>query len=159
MARFSAVVDVQAPPETTWRVLTDWPRHSDWVPLTTIRMLTDSSACVGTRFVARTAVGPLGFDDVMEITAWQPPTATAPGRCDIVKQGRAVRGTVSFEVAAAPGGSRVTWTQDLDVPPVALTRRAAPLVAAVARGAYTRTLRVMADDARRTARSEAAGRG
>lgn len=159
MARFSTVVDVQAPPDVTWRVLTDWQRHSTWVPLTTMSVLTPRPDGVGARFCARTAVGPVGFDDVMEITGWQPPTPTDPGRCDIVKRGRAVRGTVSFRVEAAPGGSRVVWAQGIEVAPVALTRPFGPIVAAVARGAYTRTLRVMAKDAARTAAAEASGRG
>ena len=40
--------------------LTDWQRHGDVVPLTSVR-LTD------TGFVARTGLGPVGFDDPMEV--------------------------------------------------------------------------------------------
>lgn len=106
---------VCAPAERVWAALVDWPRHGDWVPLTTITVLTPSVTGVGARFVARTALPgtPVGVDDVMEVTAWQPPQGGAPGRCEVVKQGRVVSGRAVFEVhPIGPDRCRVIWTYD-----------------------------------------------
>jgi hypothetical protein len=66
--------------------------------------------------VARTGLGPLGFDDPMEVTAWQPPTDRAPGRCEVRKHGRVVLGTATFEVEPlGPHRCAVTWTEQVEV--------------------------------------------
>jgi hypothetical protein len=148
---FTAAVDVEAPVEATWAALVDWPSHARWVPFTRIRVLTPSGAGVGARFVARTGVGPLGFDDPMEIVLWQPPTADRPGECEVVKQGRVVLGGAHLEVAPLPGGrSRATWREEVEVVPVRLTRPFGRLIGAAARRAFTRTLRVMAAEVEAT---------
>jgi hypothetical protein len=79
--------------------VTDWARHGDFVPLTTIR-LTD------TGFVARTGVGPLGFDDPMDVVAWDPPRF-----CRLEKRGRIIRGWAEITVEPLDLGSRVTWRE------------------------------------------------
>jgi hypothetical protein len=146
MARFTATVPVAAPVERVWDLITDWPAHSRWIPLTTVRVLTASGSGVGARFVGRTQLGPIGFDDPMEITVWAPPEGDLPGRCAVVKQGRVVLGGASFEVRADPasGGSLVLWTEDVQIPPVWLTRPAGPLIAAAGRAGFVRSLRTMA---------------
>lgn len=160
MARFTAQVDAPVPADVFWRVLVDWPRHGNWVPLTRVTVLTPSAEGVGARFVARTALGPLGFDDVMEVAEWREPASASsdasapPARCAVVKQGRVVLGGAAFEVEPTPGGSRVTWVEDVEVVPVALTRLFAPLVSVAGRIAFTRALRGAAREAEELARSE-----
>lgn len=154
MTRFVAVVDVDAPVQDVWDRLTDWPSHTRWVPLTTVRVLTPLATGVGARFVGRTSLSAagldrLGFDDPMEVTAWLPPADGLPGRCGIRKLGRLVRGSAAFDVVALPQGggralTRVLWEGDLDLPPRPLTRLLAPLVALAGRLAYTAALRSMA---------------
>ena len=95
--------EVSTSPEATFALLTDWTRHGDVVPLTRVR-LTD------TGFVARTALGPLGFDDVMDVEAWDPPRSFR-----IVKRGRLVQGWADVEVAPRGPGSLVTWTEAVHV--------------------------------------------
>jgi hypothetical protein len=139
------MVDVQAPAERTWAAMVDWPSHGRWVPLTRVSVLTPSGEGVGARFVGRSGLGPLAFDDPMEIVEWRPPTPDAAGVCAVVKQGRVVLGTARFEVSALPGGrSRVTWDEDVEVAPVRLTRPFGALLAVAGRLAFTRTLTVMA---------------
>ncbi|MFG2884638.1 SRPBCC family protein [Streptomyces sp. NPDC048297] len=107
---------VPLPPGEAWRRLTDWPRHGDVVPLTRITVLTPGPAGAGTRFTARTGIGPLGFEDPMEVTVWLPPDDDEPGLCRLEKQGRVVLGWAEIEVRPAPGGhSRVVWREDLRV--------------------------------------------
>lgn len=86
-------------PAEVFARLTDWERHGEAVPLTRIRR-TD------TGFVARTAVGPIGFDDVMDVVAWDPPRS-----CRIEKRGRVVTGWAEVHVEPTPHGSRVVWRE------------------------------------------------
>jgi hypothetical protein len=81
--------------------VTDWERHR--VPLTKVTVTP-----VG--FTARTAVGPWGFDDPMEITVWDPPR-----RVELRKLGRVVRGTAVISVDSDGAGSVVTWDEDVSV--------------------------------------------
>ncbi len=148
MARFTATADSTAAPRELWDVLVDWPAHGRWVPLTRVTVLTASGKGVGARFVGRTGLGPLAFDDPMEVTRWTVPDGTRPGVCHVVKQGRLVLGEAWFEVAPRPGGgSRVTWTEEIEIAPARLTRPFAPLLALVGRLAFTRVMRRAAREA------------
>lgn len=145
MTRVEVVADVPAPADVVWDRLVDWPSHGRWVPLTRVRVLTPRPDGVGARFVGRTAVGPLGFDDPMEVTAWRPPAGDVPGRCDVVKQGRVLLGSAYFEVAPRPGGgATVRWGEDVEVAPARLTRPFAPLTRLVTRRLFTVVLRRLA---------------
>jgi carbon monoxide dehydrogenase subunit G len=145
VARFTAVVRVPAPASATWQLLTDWQAHGRWVPLTDVRVLTPDGRGVGARFNGRTGLGPLGFDDPMEIVEWREPEAGRPGRVRLAKQGRVVLGDAEIEVEDSPGGgSVVRWTEDVQLVPVRLTRPFDGLVAALGRRAFERSLRAMA---------------
>lgn len=159
MTRFVATVDIAAAPADVWRLLTDWPAHGRWIPLTRVRVLTPLAAGVGARFVGRTSLAAvglerLGFDDTMEVTQWHPPSDGLPGRCAIRKLGRVVRGSASFDVSSvsptpqasdgtARTGARVVWEEDIDIAPRPLFRLLAPLVSWVGGLAFTATLRSM----------------
>ncbi|MCT9006093.1 SRPBCC family protein [Streptomyces rhizosphaerihabitans] len=103
----------------SWQRLTDWPRHADVVPLTRVSVRTSPPTREGTVFVARSGLGPLAFDDPMEVVAWRPPCDGGPGTCRLVKRGTFVTGWAEFEVHPADGdshgGSRVIWREDLSV--------------------------------------------
>ncbi|MFF0558842.1 SRPBCC family protein [Streptomyces sp. NPDC020472] len=116
MSLFRVERTVPAAPEEVWRRLTDWPAHGRQVPLTRTRVLTPGPDGVGTRFVARTGLGRLSFDDPMEVVRWEPPSAGRPGACRLEKSGRVVRGWALIEVTgAAGGGCRMVWTEELSV--------------------------------------------
>ena len=156
MPRVAVTVDVAAPVRATWDAITDWPAHSRFAPLTTVTVTTSGEPGVGTRFLARSGVGPVGFDDPMEVVEWSPPAGDGPGSCVVRKHGRLVLGTARIDVVPAPAGSRLTWTYDVDVAPVALTRPFAPVVAAATRAGLRRVLGTLARDVERTARGDAA---
>lgn len=153
MTRFVASTDVRAPAADVWALMTEWPAHGRWVPLTTVRVLTPLAGGVGARFVGRSSLAAvgldvIGFDDPMQVTEWRPPTATEPGRCAVRKLGRVVMGTAAFDVVTVPdaaGGplTRVVWEEDIVIAPRALTRFLAPLVSLAGRLAFTATLRTM----------------
>ncbi|MFF4396467.1 SRPBCC family protein [Streptomyces sp. NPDC001480] len=104
------------PIDEAWRRLTDWSRHADAVPLTRITVVTDPPTRQGTVVVARSGIGPLAFDDRMEVTVWRPPRDGEPGLCRLVKRGRVVLGWAELEVRPGPGGrTRVVWREELRV--------------------------------------------
>ncbi|MGN6301813.1 MAG: SRPBCC family protein [Angustibacter sp.] len=150
MARVRVERDVAASAHQVWALLTDWPSHGRWVPLTRVRTTSARPDGVGASFVGRTAVGPLGFDDPMTVTLWQPPTSVEPGRCTVRKSGRLVLGEAGFVVE--PVGStrcRVTWSEDIEIAGV----RRLPFADAVTRWAGARAfgsmLRKVAREAER----------
>lgn len=102
------------PLDEAWRRLTEWPRHADVVPLTRVTVVTPGPTREGTVFVARSGIGPLAFDDRMEVTVWCPPGEDEPGLCRLEKRGRTVLGWAEIEVRPGPGGrARVVWREEL----------------------------------------------
>ncbi|MGW5473988.1 SRPBCC family protein [Streptomyces chartreusis] len=117
MANFSLERTVPLPLPEAWRRLTEWPRHAEVVPLTRIRVTTPAPTHEGTRFVARSGIGLLSFDDPMEVTVWQPPgDGDSPGLCRLEKRGRVMTGWAEIEVRPGPGGrARVVWREEVRV--------------------------------------------
>lgn len=114
MALVRATRRVEAPTQQVWDLVTDWPAHGRWIPFTVVTV--DPSgppAGLGNRFVGRTAVGPVGFDDPMTVTGWNPPAGLGPGRCRTEHKGRWVLGWAEIEVRPEPSGSTVVWTEDV----------------------------------------------
>ncbi|QXJ24548.1 SRPBCC family protein [Actinomadura graeca] len=96
-----------APPERLFEVLTDWPRHAEWMPFTSA----EGGREEGAELRAWTGVGPVGFLDTMVITDWR------PGRRVAVRHtGRVVRGEAWFTVRPEGSGSRVVWAERVDLP-------------------------------------------
>lgn len=87
------------PAEEAWARLTDWPRHGEHVPLTTITRTERG-------FVARTGSGRLAFDDEMEVVTWDPPR-----HCRLEKRGRVVTGWAEIDVTPLDLGCRVEWRE------------------------------------------------
>lgn len=116
MVNFLLERTVPLPLAEAWRRLTEWHRHGEVVPLTRVAVVTPPPTGEGTVVVARSGLGPLAFDDRMEVTVWRPPTDDGPGMCRLEKQGRVVRGWAEIEVRPGPGGrSRVVWREELGV--------------------------------------------
>lgn len=152
MAEFEVTVDARAPAAAVWALVTDWPAHSRFVALTTVRHTRgpDGGPAVGDRFVGRTGVGRLAFDDPMEVVELAPPSATAPGRCVLAKLGAAVLGRAVIEVTpTGPATSSVSWSESIEIAPVRLTRHLAPVVSAAGSAAFGRVLRAMVAEVER----------
>ncbi|MCX4904402.1 SRPBCC family protein [Streptomyces sp. NBC_00878] len=121
-----------------WRRLTLWERHGEVVPLTRVAVVAGDGGGEGTVIVARTGVGPVGFDDRMELVAWRPPRGERGGFCRLVKLGGFVVGWAEIEVRSGVGGSRVVWREELGVRGV--PRVCDPLVGWVARWMFGRVV-------------------
>lgn len=111
--------------DEAFAAVTDWRRHR--VPLTRITV-TD----VG--FTARTGIGPVGFDDPMEVTLWDPPR-----RVVLHKRGRVIRGDATIEVVEHGTGSAVTWDEDVQI--TGVPRWADPVVRPALRAMISLVLR------------------
>ncbi|HEX2903078.1 MAG TPA: SRPBCC family protein [Jatrophihabitans sp.] len=115
MALVRAVRRIEAPVELVWDRVTDWQAHGRWIPLTVVSIDQDSPATrgLGTKFTGRTALGPLGFDDLMTVTEWQPPHDGAGGRCRIEHRGRWVGGWAEILVEPDGAATRLSWIEDV----------------------------------------------
>ncbi|GAB3887484.1 SRPBCC family protein [Terrabacter terrigena] len=141
MARFTVEFETELPAAEAWRRLLDLRAHTAVIPLTTLSgaVLTADGLVPGSRFVARTGVGPVGFDDRMVVDQIIPPHSGGAGSARIRKEGNVVRGEIDLTVAPAGQGSRVHWEQVIRVRPVPAVLD--PVVARVARLAYATTIR------------------
>jgi carbon monoxide dehydrogenase subunit G len=111
MVELRVSVEVDASPERVFAGLTDWARQGEWMPGTSVRVTQGNGEAVGDEILARTALGPVGFDDPMRITGWEPPL-----RCEVLHLGRVVRGGGVFLVEPQASGSRFTWIEWVDPP-------------------------------------------
>ena len=99
-------------PAETWARLWDLDRHTAVIPLTTVTPHPPATRLgAGAGFTGRTALGPLGFDDVMRVETWAPPESAT-----VVKVGRVVGGRIEVTVAPLRHGSRVVWRQTVQLP-------------------------------------------
>lgn len=113
MAEFEVSRRSPLTPVEAWTRLTSWERHAEHIPLTTITVADGPDGPgVGTTFVARTGVGPVGFDDPMEVVRWEAPTSEAPGRCRVEKHGSVIVGWMELTVSPDGSGSRIDWRED-----------------------------------------------
>jgi hypothetical protein len=165
MTAFTVSREVRAPAAEMWDLLVDWHRHAGWVPLTTMRVDENGGHGVGATFVGRTALGRLGFDDVMRVQAWRPPDGDAVGRLRVEHVGRVLGGAAGLEVRpVTPTRCTVTWWEDMRLLPrvpgplgrvVALL--AGPPTVLAGRRIFARVLRLAADQAEQAHAIRAAG--
>ncbi|MEU0129950.1 SRPBCC family protein [Streptomyces sp. NPDC006289] len=132
------------PAAEAWRRVTDWERHGDTVPFTSVTVRAGPPTGAGTVFVARTGLGPLGFDDPMEVVRWAPPASGRAGLCLLEKRGSLVRGRASIDVRPTGSGSHVIWVEELRVR--LLPGWADPVLAGAGRRVFGRVLDVLLDD-------------
>jgi hypothetical protein len=128
-----AAVQVAAPPEQVFALITDWPRHGDWMFLTTARQVGPD------RIEAYTGVRPFGFLDTMTITHWQPPALVR-----VAHTGRVLRGRGVIRVRPRAGGSRVIWAEELRPPFGPLGRALWPIIGPIGSALVRRSLRALA---------------
>ncbi|TCN34816.1 polyketide cyclase/dehydrase/lipid transport protein [Kribbella orskensis] len=106
-----ASIDLPLDPQAAWDAVVDWDAQSEWMVLTRVWATENQGRGLGGGVAARTSVGPLGFTDDMVITHWDPPR-----ECTVKHLGTIVRGTGTFAVTPASGGSTFTWSEDVILP-------------------------------------------
>lgn len=122
IVEFSVELNFPVSADRLFAALVDWRSHQDWIPATTVRVL-EGDGGIGTRFVARSGVGPLAFDDTMTVTVLDAETR----RAEVVKTGPLLGGGAGFSVDATASGARLHWHEAVEVPH--LPRPLAPVAA------------------------------
>ena len=109
-------IDIDAPPDRVWAVLTDWVGQGEWMIATDVETVDGPAQGVGGRLAARTGVPlpggrHLGLLDTMVITKWEPSRLV-----EVQHTGRIIRGPGIFEIE--PRGEHCTfvWTERLYFP-------------------------------------------
>ena len=136
------VAETSAEPlDVVWARVSDLAGHAAGVPLTSTT--SDPGAPgLGWRFTPRTALGPLGFDDPMVVTVWDPPR-----RLRVEKRGRVLAGWADISLAALPaGGTRVTWQEEVVPAHTGTARRTRRLFDTAGKVVFGRALRRMLRD-------------
>jgi carbon monoxide dehydrogenase subunit G len=109
-------IDVDAPPERVWAVLTDWEAQGEWMLATDVRTVDGPAQRLHGRLAARTGL-PLrggrhvGILDTMIITKWEPPRLV-----EVQHTGRLIRGPGIFEIEPRGEHSTFVWTERLYLP-------------------------------------------
>ncbi|MFI6505369.1 SRPBCC family protein [Nonomuraea typhae] len=105
--RYAAVsMDVAAPAEAAFALITDWPRHREWM------FMTDARETAPGEIAAYTGIRPFGFLDTMTITRFEPPHVV-----EVDHTGALVRGAGAVRVTPrGPAACRVIWAERLEVP-------------------------------------------
>lgn len=135
MGRFVVRLGSSVPADVLFSRVLDLRAHDRVIPLTRVAPV---PLVEGVVFTARTGLGPFAFDDVMEVTRWEPPTERRPGVAVLVKRGPLIGGRVRVEVRASAPGSLLVWEQELVV--ALVPSWLDPLVTALARIGYATVL-------------------
>ncbi len=112
-ARVEATVAVRAPVDDVFAAMVDLRSQDTWILGTTLFALESEVAVpqVGSRIAALTGVAGVGVLDTMTVTVYEPPNLWITAHT-----GSAFKGTGIFRVDPAPGGSRVSWAEEIDLP-------------------------------------------
>jgi Polyketide cyclase / dehydrase and lipid transport len=117
--RLEVWAEIDAPVAAVWDVLIDWTGQSRWIPLTTVRVITDRQVGVGVRAEVLSGVWlgriPLGLLDRFIVTGWSPPVADA-AELEILHLGPYFTGEGAFQLVGHAGGTTVTCTEVFSVP-------------------------------------------
>jgi hypothetical protein len=112
--------DVDCEPATAWTELTDWAGQARWIPLTTVRIVSDRAEGLGVRAEALSGwwLGrvPVGLLDRFVVTGWTAPDGTAPGELEVLHLGPYFTGEGAFRVEAVGEATRITATEVFSLP-------------------------------------------
>jgi hypothetical protein len=140
-AELTLTVDVEAPAELVWDVVTDWPGQGEWMLATRVRIDGPGDGRrLGATLSAVTGIGPLAVTDTMVISEWAP-----PARCVVHHTGAVIRGDGIFEVV--PLGAeraRFVWSELLELPFGVVGRAGWPIARPLLRLGVARSLHAMA---------------
>ena len=119
----TATVIVNAPAERVYRAFTAWERQGDWIPFTTVRIVSGDGG-EGSAIEAVTRVGPAVLRDEMKVVKLDPPRTVR-----VVHYGKVLRGPGVLRCTPMEGGrTQVVWHEWFHLPGGAAGRVAWPLV-------------------------------
>jgi uncharacterized membrane protein len=119
----TATVIVAAPAPRVFRALTDWPRQSEWIPFTRVRVVSGDGG-EGSLVEAVTAVGPAVLRDEMRVVR-----VDAPYEVRVVHCGRLLRGPGVLRCTPVDGDrTQVVWHEWFHLPAGAAGRMVWPVL-------------------------------
>ena len=121
-----AAVDIHAPPERTFAVLSDPARFHEWQAGMQPARTESGPIGTGSRLTARRGLAGMAVTFTSEVTHWEP-----PHRLSVRSVRTPLRVTGDYLVAPTPDGSRVEATLEVAVPrfgPVRLGEQATPFI-------------------------------
>jgi hypothetical protein len=114
-----AGTEVNAGLDRVWEVLVDWPGQERWIPLTTVRVLTEHDQGLGVRIVALSGFWlrrlPVGLLDRFVVTGWSPPR-DGEAELEILHLGPYFTGEGVFHLSERASTTRVGCTELVTVP-------------------------------------------
>ena len=124
-------IDLPCPIAEAWDVLTRWERQVDWMlDADEIVVRTEQREGVGVRLDVRTRLFQIpAFTEPMEVTAWDPPRSLA------IAHGGLVAGHGRWVLSPIDGGTRFTWTEDVEL--------RVPIVGGLAAAIYAPVMRML----------------
>ena len=122
--RLEAATEVAAPVTRVWDELVDWPGQSRWIPLTTVRVVSDHDEGLGVRAAALSGLWlgplPLGLLDRFVVTGWTPPKTGADGypwaELEVRHLGPYFTGVGAFGLRGHKIGTTVSCVEVFDLP-------------------------------------------
>ena len=140
-AEVSVWVDVAAPAEVAFAAMVDLASQDRWMLGTKLFPLEGDVPVpgVGSRLAALTGVGGIGMLDTMVVTVFDP-----PHRWETTHTGHAFKGVGIFQVETRGGGSRITWTERIELPLGVLGRLGWPVAKPLVRWGLVRSLHTLA---------------
>jgi polyketide cyclase/dehydrase/lipid transport protein len=119
----TASVVVEAPVQRVFDAFMAWERQGDWIPLTTVRVVSGDGG-VGTRIEAITTLGPAVLRDEMRVDRLDPPYEVRVVHC-----GKLLRGPGVMRCTPLAGDrTQMVWHEWFQVPPGLAGRVAWPVM-------------------------------
>ena len=144
--RLEASAEIDAPVAAVWDVLIDWTGQSRWIPLTTVRVITDRQVGLGVRAEVLSGVWlgriPLGLLDRFVVTGWSPPVADT-AELEVLHLGPYFTGEGVFRLLGHGGNTTVSCTEVFSVPGGRPVERLARLAVPALRLGLARSLRAL----------------
>ena len=126
MIHVEVEVNVSKSQQEVWDKLTNWKSHGKWIPFTKIIILEEgeNGNGVGTRFIGRTGLGKISFDDSMLVHRFvAPEESKEDGKCWISKSSDHIQGSAYFHVIKVDENtSRINWVENITLPSVRIPR-------------------------------------
>jgi hypothetical protein len=138
--------EIDAPVSAAWDVLIDWTGQSRWIPLTTVRVITDRQVGLGVRAEVLSGVWlgriPLGLLDRFVVTGWSPPVADT-AELEVLHLGPYFTGEGVFRLLGHDGNTAVSCTEVFSIPGGRPVERLARLAVPALRLGLARSLRAL----------------
>lgn len=136
---FHGSATVPAAPGDVWPLLVDWVGQEQWIPLTTMRVLVDRAAGLGTRIRGEHGIPVgdrrLGIADEMVVTGWDPPY-----ELEMTHLGPSFTGVGVFTIEARGRRSWMCLRERVHLPGGPLVERAALVLRPVLQRQLTASL-------------------